>query len=830
LSRTGVAVALLTTLVILAASLPAVDFSSPAVSRPSSPSPIQPTGTRVGGPISGIVTWTPAGNPYWIEGSVDVTAGSTLYIDAGVQVLFNRSSTLVVIGSLEAIGTAAAPVTFSPNATKPGPSDNVYITVSGSFLARDATIEEGKILADGADDFVLERVHLAEAEEIWLNDVHTVSITSNEIVNISGAGIQEMGSSSLDISYNVLRSRPGTFNADAISTQANDAQIFGNVIEGRFSQCILVEGDRTSVIGNEARDCSWGVLVSGFSPSQPISDVLVAGNRIRRVEGGQAGIGVILARNATVRDNEVSGNGGSGFVLDTVEYANVTGNTIVSNAIGIYLSFSSNVTLSDNTLRSNGLGAWVRDTGGPNYVYHNWFVGNVVQAEDDFLRTVWDDGYPSGGNHWSDYAGDDILQGPMQDIPGADGIGDTPRPVGPKGVDRYPFYTVPAPGVPRNLTAQSAGPDVIITWKPARLADSYLLYEADTPTGFDFSAPAVSLGNVMTWTDAGAALNVGSRYYVLRARNATWNRAGATSNTAGKWTQAFTGGTATLSLPLYPYPWIDYAQPGWVDTVGEFVAATGASSFAYMEAGAWRFVPGTGDPARALKVGEGYVGTFTAPATSTFTGLPGAMIDYAGWPPYALSGFDPDTTARTIAATASGADVVVTWSEIPGFGLPNETYEVYVASTPSGLRGDPWTDSKLLATVPAKGTGTASVVHAGALLSGTQWFYFVVPVQDSYWRGPSTYSVGVSAISLGPGYRALGLPLRPYASGIYVTPDISSLLAPNITGVLWYDIARGDWVPHAAWMPPGMYDTGLTMVMAIQVSASTPTMVVFTGV
>ena len=817
---------------ISVASFLAVDFSYRAVSSPSSPGPIQVMGTRVGGPISGTVTWTPTGSPYWIEGRVNVTAGSTLYIDPGVHVLFNRSSSLWVIGDLQALGTSMAPVVFYPNATQPGLSDEASIVVSGSLSARYASIEEGDIQADKASSFVLDEVHLAEAEgrSIWLNDVGAVSITRSEIVNISGTGIQEKGSSSLNISYNVLRSLPAIFGANAIWTQAPDARIFGNVIEGMFTEGIKAEGDRTSVVGNEANGCMWGVEVSGVSSSQPISDVLVAGNRIRRVQSGQAGIGVILARNVTVMDNEVSGNGGWGFVLDTIEYGNVTGNTVVSNAIGVYLSFSSNVTLSDNALRSNGLGAWVRDKGGPNYVYHNWFVDNVVQAKDDFLRTAWDDGYPSGGNYWSDYTGDDVFQGPMQDIPGADGIGDTPRPVGPNGIDRYPFYMVPAPRVPRNLTAQAAGLDVILTWKPARLADSYLLYEADTPTGFDFTAPAVSLGNVTTWTDAGAALDVGSRYYVLRARNATWNRAGATSNTAGKWTHGFTGGTATLSLPLYPYPWIDYAQPGWVDTVGEFVAATGASSFAYMEAGAWRFVPGAGDPGRALRVGEGYVGTFAAPATFTFTGLPGTMIDYAGWPPYALSGFDPDTTARTIYATVSGDDVVVTWGEIPGFALPNETYEVYVASTPSGLRGDPWTDFKLLATIPAKGMGTASVVHAGALLSGTQWFYFVVPVQDSYWRGPSTYSVGVSAISLEPGYGALGLPLRPYASETYVTPDVSSLVVPNITGVLWYDIARGDWVAHAAWMPPGMYDTGLAMVMAIQVSASTPTRVVFTGV
>lgn len=51
---------------------------------------------------------------------------------------------------------------------------------------------------------------------------------------------------------------------------------------------------------------------------------------------------------------------------------------------------------------------------------------------------IWDDGYPSGGNFWSDYTGTDNFSGPGQDIPGSDGIGDTPYAfVGAQ--DNYPL-------------------------------------------------------------------------------------------------------------------------------------------------------------------------------------------------------------------------------------------------------------------------------------------------------------------------------------------------------------------------------------------------------
>jgi hypothetical protein len=54
----------------------------------------------------------------------------------------------------------------------------------------------------------------------------------------------------------------------------------------------------------------------------------------------------------------------------------------------------------------------------------------------------WDDGYPSGGNYWSDYTGEDLFSGPNQSIPGSDGIGDIPRkiPAMLPEYENYDFY------------------------------------------------------------------------------------------------------------------------------------------------------------------------------------------------------------------------------------------------------------------------------------------------------------------------------------------------------------------------------------------------------
>jgi len=58
---------------------------------------------------------------------------------------------------------------------------------------------------------------------------------------------------------------------------------------------------------------------------------------------------------------------------------------------------------------------------------------------------VWDDDYPSGGSYWSDYNGVDVKNGPNQDQPSSDGIGDTPYVIDANNQDRYPLMISSAP-------------------------------------------------------------------------------------------------------------------------------------------------------------------------------------------------------------------------------------------------------------------------------------------------------------------------------------------------------------------------------------------------
>jgi parallel beta-helix repeat protein len=126
----------------------------------------------------------------------------------------------------------------------------------------------------------------------------------------------------------------------------------------------------------------------------------------------------------------------------------ITHNDISSNSGGIYMITSAeNQILYNNITSNNGYGILLeRCKGGGEYnlIHHNNFIDNMGEegqvCERGTPLNYWNDSYPSGGNYWSDYTGEDEFQGPNQDIPGSDGIGDTPYDI-PRGnnKDMYPL-------------------------------------------------------------------------------------------------------------------------------------------------------------------------------------------------------------------------------------------------------------------------------------------------------------------------------------------------------------------------------------------------------
>ncbi len=118
----------------------------------------------------------------------------------------------------------------------------------------------------------------------------------------------------------------------------------------------------------------------------------------------------------------------------------IIGNNITANSLaGIWIAGSSNSTVTENIIMNNSQYGISIESSSNDTVYHNDFIDNTNQVNIYDSTVTWDNGYPSGGNYWSDYVGTDVYSGLNQNQPGSDGIGDTPYNVSENNQDGYPL-------------------------------------------------------------------------------------------------------------------------------------------------------------------------------------------------------------------------------------------------------------------------------------------------------------------------------------------------------------------------------------------------------
>jgi parallel beta-helix repeat protein len=141
-------------------------------------------------------------------------------------------------------------------------------------------------------------------------------------------------------------------------------------------------------------------------------------------------------------DNNATASSECGIILEASSNNTLSGNNVANNGAGIYLCYCSNNTIYGNSIANNEQGISL-DPSSDNRIYHNNIINNADQVYSFYspwyFTSVWDDGYPSGGNYWSDYADVDFFSGPYQNETGSDGIGDTPYTINENNRDNYPL-------------------------------------------------------------------------------------------------------------------------------------------------------------------------------------------------------------------------------------------------------------------------------------------------------------------------------------------------------------------------------------------------------
>jgi len=201
-------------------------------------------------------------------------------------------------------------------------------------------------------------------------------------------------------------------DADAPALQIQDTQLVScaHLLCDQHASGIMVNASRfvtlthNHLYDNVPVNCSLLNSSAGIVLAHATSVVLAQND----IQGNTWGIRVIASSNITMKDNIIYNNTNPSLQVATFP----------TNFGGILLEPTTKGSLIfENTLCSNEYGIAVNSNSTHNRIYHNTFLNNVYSGSDVNEENVWDDGYPSGGNYWDDYAGCDAEE---------DGIGDSP--------------------------------------------------------------------------------------------------------------------------------------------------------------------------------------------------------------------------------------------------------------------------------------------------------------------------------------------------------------------------------------------------------------------
>lgn len=204
----------------------------------------------------------------------------------------------------------------------------------------------------------------------------------------------------------------------------------------------LEAGRQNVLAGNNASNNAEGGFFLVDSSNNLLMNNVAVNNTGLGIVGGAGGIYLEDTTSEVLRNNTLANNT-QGIGIDDSNNIQIIGNDVINNSLtGISLLNVFSSTVAGNNLVNNGKGLWLGTYSTRNKIYHNSFVNNSRQVAFypyPIGWNQWDDGYPYGGNYWSDLNDTDLFNGPLQNETGIDGIVDSPYIIDENNQDRYPL-------------------------------------------------------------------------------------------------------------------------------------------------------------------------------------------------------------------------------------------------------------------------------------------------------------------------------------------------------------------------------------------------------
>jgi parallel beta-helix repeat protein len=255
-------------------------------------------------------------------------------------------------------------------------------------------------------------------QPIKAQDQGNITINADGSITPSTASIQQTGNT-----YTLTSDVNGsiTVNRNNIVLDGNGyTVIYGGSGPGKVSALFLKDVSNVTVKDFTITGGWFGIAFSGTNCIIANNTVTGTGNGIYAIDAATAAISI--------------GGGGSNLII---------GNYITNNIVGLLIGETSNNLIAENSIiSSSGVALSIYDSSN-NSIYHNNFYNNIKAVDDTGLHfyplvvsiNIWDDGYPGGGNYWSDYR----TRYPKANEIDNSRIADTPYVIDSQNMDRYPL-------------------------------------------------------------------------------------------------------------------------------------------------------------------------------------------------------------------------------------------------------------------------------------------------------------------------------------------------------------------------------------------------------